>query len=91
MSQTMMGMAARRPQAQALVTGITDSINAVSVIENWYVPEGQVIKMKGQIIVHPSTWLDMRYPNRHPYYTLGHAEARRDKRKQNKKRKTYVI
>lgn len=59
------------------------------VIEEWWVPKGSVFQVNTALgpvwVVHPSTWLDIKYPNRHPCYTLGHAEMRRDKRKYRRK------
>lgn len=76
----MNAMAIGNPNAQAKITQIPDP--EPSLVEDWSIEPGWVYKLDGRVIlIHPSDMLTLRYPNMHPHYTLGHAEARRDKRK----------
>lgn len=56
----------------------------IPVIEDWYVPRGQVVQMLGlKILIHPATMMELRHGGRPPFYTshmLGVREAERDRR-----------
>lgn len=80
------GMAIGNPRAQAKITQAPNP--EPTLIEEWWVPQGAAYKVKGNIVlIHPSDMLDLLHPNRHPRYTLGHAEVRREQRKQKHRRK----
>lgn len=84
--EVMNGMAIGRSNSHAKITQAPNP--EPTLIEEWWVPQGQAVKVSGNIVlIHPSDMLDLRYPNRHPRYTLGHAEVRREQRKQKHRRK----
>lgn len=87
--EVLNGMAIGDPNAQAKITQAPNP--RLNIIEEWWVPQGAVYKCDGNyLLIHPSDMLDLRYPNRHPRYTLGHAEVRREQRKQKHRRKHVI-
>lgn len=63
----------------------------VPVAGSWHVPRGQMLVVGGLKILHPSDMLSLFFPNRHPYHTIGHREARRDRRKYGNRRIAYPM
>jgi hypothetical protein len=52
----------------------------IPVHEAWWVPRDRVIAVGRAFVMHPSTGLTLRYPNRFSRCDLGVREAARDRR-----------